>query len=112
MDQNELEKACFQHDMAYGDFKGLTRKAVSDKILCDKEFNIAKNLKYDGYQRRLASMVYKIFNKKLLGKQLKKRISLIKDYQKNYTNQLSENSFIEKHLLKIIFEILVLLICN
>ena len=49
--QNELDKACLQHDMAYGDFKDLTRRTASDKILHDKAFSIAKNLKYDGYQR-------------------------------------------------------------
>ena len=62
--KNELEKACLQHDMAYGDFKDLQRKTGSDKILRDKAFNIAKNPKYDGYQKRLASMVYKFFDKK------------------------------------------------
>ena len=61
--QNELDKACFQHDMAYGDFKVLIGRTTSDKILCDKAFNIAKNTKYDGYQRCLASMVYKFFDK-------------------------------------------------
>ena len=65
--QNELDKACFQHDMAYGDFKNLTRRTASDKILHDKAFNIAKNTKYCGYQRRLASMVYKFFDKKTSG---------------------------------------------
>ena len=50
--------------MAYGDFKDLTRKTASDKTLCDKAFNIAKNLKYEGYQRGLASMVYRCFDKK------------------------------------------------
>ena len=64
--QNELDKTCFQHDMAYGDFKDLTRRTGSDKILGDIAFNIAKNPKYDGYQRGLASMVYKFFDKKLL----------------------------------------------
>ena len=54
--QNELDKACFQHDMAYGDFKDLTRRIASDKILRDKAFNIAKNPKYDGYQRGLNSI--------------------------------------------------------
>ena len=44
--QKELDKACFQHDMAYGEFKDLTRRTVSDKILCNKAFNVAKNLKY------------------------------------------------------------------
>ena len=43
--QNELDKACFQHDMAYGDFKDLTRRTASDNILCDKAFNITKNSK-------------------------------------------------------------------
>ena len=62
--QNELDKACFQHDMAYGDFKDLTRRIASDKILHDKTFNIAKYLKYDGYQRGLASMIYKFFQEK------------------------------------------------
>ena len=62
--KNKLDKACFQHDMAYGDFKDLKRRTASDKILRDKTFNIAKNRKYDGYQRGLASMVYKFFNKK------------------------------------------------
>ena len=46
---NELDKACFQHDMAYRDFKGIKRRTVSDKILKDKAFNIAKNPKYDGF---------------------------------------------------------------
>ena len=65
--KNELDKACFQHDMAYGDFKDLARRTASDKVLRDKAFNIAKNPKYDGYQRGLASMVYKLFDKKSAG---------------------------------------------
>ena len=52
--------------MAYGDFKDLTRRPASVKTSRDKTFNIAKNPKYDEYQRGLASMVYKIFDKKLL----------------------------------------------
>ena len=47
--------------MAYGDFKDLTRRTASDKILCDKVFTIAKSPKYDAYQRDLPSMVYKFF---------------------------------------------------
>ena len=62
--QNELDKARLQHDMAHGDFKDLTRRTASDKILCDKAFNIAKNPKYDGYQRGLASVIYTLFDKK------------------------------------------------
>ena len=50
--------------MAYREFNNLTRRTASDKILRDKAFDIAKNLKYDGYQRGLAWMVYKYFDKK------------------------------------------------
>ena len=48
--KNGLDKACFQHNMAYGHFKDLARITASDKVLSDKGFNIAKNPKYDGYQ--------------------------------------------------------------
>ena len=47
--RNELDKACFQHDMAYRDFKDLARRTASDKALKDKAFDVAKNPKYDGY---------------------------------------------------------------
>ena len=57
--------------MDYGEFEDLTRRSASDKILFDKAFNIAKNSKYDGYQRGLASMVYKFFNKKASGSGIK-----------------------------------------
>ena len=52
--RNELDKACFQHDMAYGKSKDLTKRTQSDKVLRDKAFKIASNPKYDGYQRGLA----------------------------------------------------------
>ena len=61
--KNKLDKACFQHDMAYGDFKDLARRTASDKVLRDNAFNIAKNPKYDGYQRRVASVVDKFLIK-------------------------------------------------
>ena len=51
--QNELDEACFQHDMAYGDFEDLPRRTAVDKVLDDKAFDIAKNRKYNGYQRGL-----------------------------------------------------------
>ena len=54
----------FSTDITYGDFKDLKRRTVSDKVLRDKTFNIAKNPKYDRYQRGLASMIYKFFDKK------------------------------------------------
>ena len=53
--------------MAYGDFKDLKRRTASDKVLRDKAFNIAKNPKYVGYEKGLASMVYKFFDKKSAG---------------------------------------------
>ena len=62
--KNELDKACFQHDMAYGKSKDLEKRNQLDKVLRDKAFNIASDPKYDGYQRSLASMVYKFFDKK------------------------------------------------
>ena len=55
--QNELDKAWFQHNMAYGYFKDLNRRTGSDKVLRDKAFKIAKNPRYDGYQCGLASMI-------------------------------------------------------
>ena len=62
--KNELEKACFAHDAAYSDSKDLTKRT---EILRNRAFNIAKDPKYDGYQRGLASMVYKLFDKKSAG---------------------------------------------
>ena len=53
--------------MAYGDFKDLARRTASDKVLRDKAFKIASDPKYDGYQRGLAFMVNKFFNKKSSG---------------------------------------------
>ena len=72
--QKELDKVSFQHDIASGDFKSLARRTASDKIFCDKAFDIAKNPKNDGYQRGLASIVYKLFVKKLLAVILKMKI--------------------------------------
>ena len=62
--KNKLDKACFTHDAAYSDSKDLTERTVADKILKNRAFNIAKDPKYDGYQRGLASMVYKFCDKK------------------------------------------------
>ena len=62
--RNELDKACFQHDSAYADHKDLINRTEADKVLRDKAYDIASNPKYDGYQRGLASMVYKFFDKK------------------------------------------------
>ena len=69
--RNELDKACFQRNMAYGDFKDLAKGAAADKVLRDYAFNIAKDPKYDGYQRGLASVVYTFFDKKTAGSSIK-----------------------------------------
>ena len=65
--KNELDKVCFQHDMVYGKSKDLVKRIQSDKVLRDKAFKIANDPRYDGYQRGLASMVYKVFDKKSSG---------------------------------------------
>ena len=70
--RNELDKACFQHDSAYGDHKDLINRTESDKVLRDKAYDIASNPKYDGYQRGLANMVYKFLDKKSAGSGFKK----------------------------------------
>ena len=62
--RNELDKAYFAHNAAYSDSKNLTKRAISDKVLKEKADKIARNPKYDGYQRALASIVYKFFNVK------------------------------------------------
>ena len=68
--ENDLDKACFQHDKAYGDFKDLAKRTAADKVLRDKAFKIASEQKYNGYQRGLASVVYKFFDKTSHGKGL------------------------------------------
>ena len=65
--RNDLDKACFQHDSAYADNKHLIHRTKADKILKDKAYHVASNPEYDGYQRGLASMVYKFFDKKSMG---------------------------------------------
>ena len=55
--KNDIDKTYFQHDTAYGKSKDLAKRTQSDKVLRDKAFEIASDLKYDGYQRGLASMV-------------------------------------------------------
>ena len=59
INKKELQKVCFQHDILYEDFKYLPRRTLSDKLLYDKTLKITSNSKYDGYQCRLLSMVYK-----------------------------------------------------
>ena len=65
--RNELDKACFQHDMAYGKSEDLAKATQSDKVLRDKAFKVVSDPKCDGYQKGLASMVYNFFDKKSSG---------------------------------------------
>ena len=69
--KNDLDKACFHHHMAYGKSEDLAKRTESDKVLKDKAFKIASDPKYDGYQQRLASVVYKFFDKKSSGGAIK-----------------------------------------
>ena len=59
-----MDKGCFVHDAAYSDSKDLAKRTISDKVLKERAYEIAKNPKHDGYRRALAMMVYKFFNKK------------------------------------------------
>ena len=70
--RNELDKACFQHDSAHAHHKDLINGTKSDKVLRDKAYDIPSNPEYDGYQRGLASIVYKFFDKKSMGSGVKK----------------------------------------
>ena len=70
--KNELDKACFQYDMAYGQSKDLIKRTQSDNVLKDKAFKIANNSNYDRHQRGLVSMVYQFFDKKSKGSGINK----------------------------------------
>ena len=87
--------------MANGDFKNLARRAASDKVLRDKAFNIAKNPKYDRYQRGLASMVYKFFDKKsvsgscvatLANNEIKQNLQLAKELHKIFVRNFKKRA--------------------
>ena len=66
---NELDKGCFKHDAAYAKYKEnrlcVENRLISDQKLRNSAYDIASNPKYDGYQRGLASMVYKFFDSKV-----------------------------------------------
>ena len=110
--KSELDKACFQHDMAYGGFKDLAKKTVSDKVLRDDTFNIAKNPKNDEYQIGLASMVYKFFDKKskVIDNEIKQNEQLAEELQKSIIKKRKKEEFF-LHL-KTIFGVLIWLICK
>ena len=77
--------------MVYGVFKDLTRRTASDKILRDKAFNIAKNPKYDGYQKGFASMVYTFFDKKSRGSGIDNNNNNDDDNNNNNNNEIKQN---------------------
>ena len=110
--KNQLDKACFQHDMSQGKTKDLVKRTQPDKVLRDKAFKFASNPNCDGYRRGLASMVYKFFNNKSSGSGIANEPN--HNQQMNFINQLLENFRKEKliHLLKTIFGVLNQLICN
>ena len=62
--RNELDKVSFAHDASCSNSKDLAKTTIPDKISKDRAYEIARNLKYNGFQRVLASMVYKFFDKK------------------------------------------------
>ena len=85
--------------MACGDFKDLKKRTFSDKVLRDKAFTIAKNPRYDGYQRGLASMVYKFFDKKSKGSgvannMIKQNLQLVKELHKPIVRNFKKEQFI------------------
>ena len=86
--KNELDKACFQHDMAYGKSKDLIKRTESDKVLKDKPFKIDNNPNYDGYQRGLTSMVHKFFDKKSASFDRSKGSGIINEPNYQLTNEL------------------------
>ena len=90
-----VDKVFFQHDMASGDFKYLTRRTASDKILRDKAFNIAKYPKYDGYQRVLLQWFINFLIKKLQVKKQKLAEELDKSTIRKFKKRKVHSSFID-----------------
>ena len=101
--RNELDKACFQHNSGYADHNYLINRTEADKVLRDKAYDIASNPKYDSYQRGLASLVYKFFDKKSTMSGFKKLKNTTKP--SSSLNLLLENLVKEKYIrnLKIIY---------
>ena len=88
--RNEFDKACFQHDSAYADHKDLINRTETDKVLRNKVYDIASNPEYDGYQRGLASMVYKFFDKKSTGSGIASSSILADELQKPVIKKINK----------------------
>ena len=99
--RNELNKACFQVDSDYADHKDLINRTAADKVLRDTAYDKASNPKYDGYQRDLASMVYKFFDKKSTGSGFKSSSILADELYKPIITNLIKEKYIRN--LKIIY---------
>ena len=97
--KNDLDKACFQHDMAHRKYNDLTKRTQSDKVLKHKAFKIASNQKYDGYQRGLASMAFFSFLIKNLQAVILNLCQISNNLQMNCINQLLGNLKKEKFIL-------------
>ena len=90
--KNDLDKACFQHDMTYNKFKDLEKKTQSDIVLKNKALKIASNPKYISYERGLASMVYNFFDKKSKGSGLKENKQLVNELHKPIIRNFQKKS--------------------
>ena len=102
--------------MTYGGFKDLTSRTASDKILPDKAFNIDKNPKYDGYQRKLASKVYNFFDEKTAGEAIKNEFISNKELAEELRKPITRFTKFNKRNVHSSFidniGVLILLICN
>ena len=105
-----MDKACFHHDMAYGDFKDLAKKTAAKKVLRDKAFKIAIYQKYDGYQRGLPSLVYTFFDKESSGSGIvnKENIKLANELHQPIIRKFKKRCI---HCLETISGRLIQLIC-
>ena len=106
--KNELDKACFVHDAAYSDSKDLAKRTIADKNLKNTAFDIAKDPKYDGYHRGLASVVYKFFNSEVSGtgaKLISENKQLANELHKPIIRKFEKRGVIQH--LKIIFGVLI-----
>ena len=105
--KNEFDKTCFQYDMAYGKSKDLAKRTQWDKVLRDKAFKIAGDPKYNDYQRGLASMVYKFFDKKSSGSGIayEPNYQLGNELHKPIIKKVKKKKFI--HHLETIFGVLI-----
>ena len=105
--RNELDKACFQHDVAIEKLTDLAKRSQLDNVLKNNAFKIASDPKYDGNQRGLASMVYKFFDKKSSGSRVanEPNYQLADELHKQIIRKSKEEKFI--HPLETIFEVLI-----